>query len=150
MEKTARRAPFSTSQVKSAETESVSDPHQPCLPHAWATAPGASANIGPWNHGIRRDTVKLNGAHKARKMFSEKGTAGWGWGSHASRRQGSRSSITPSSRWVRGHRHLYCTCTCSKVQTEWPGARRATPPRAGAQSQQKCPQPAQRKQRCRG
>lgn len=47
----------------------------------------------------------------------------------------------PSSRWAAGRRRLYCTCTCSKAQRAWPAAGRARPPRAGAQTQQRCPRP---------
>lgn len=82
-------------------------------------------------------TLKLNGAHKAETMFSERvGDRG------ATRpEEGVCSSIMPSSRWATGHRHLYCTCICSKVQRVWPGARRGRPLRAGAQIQQKSPPP---------
>lgn len=47
------------------------------------TTPGASADdltSVPVITASWRDTVKLNGAHKAREMFSERGTAGWGGG----------------------------------------------------------------------
>ena len=52
-------------------------------PMPGVTAPGASADDLASVPGITaswRDTVKLNGAHKAREMFSERGTAGWGGG----------------------------------------------------------------------
>lgn len=107
-----------------------------------ADAPTSAPNPGT------RGTLKLNGAHKARRMFSERGR---GRGeSPASRRQGSRSRVVPSSRWVTGRRRLCCTCTCSKVQRGWPGAGRARPPRAGAQIQQKCPRPTRRRHKSRG
>lgn len=41
---------------------------------------GECFDFGPRNHGTQPDTVKLNGAHKARKMFSERATVGWGGG----------------------------------------------------------------------
>lgn len=131
----------------------VPHPCQPCLPHAGVTAPGASANdlisvpeitasgVTLWSSmgHIRQETCLVRGGRRGgdgrEPRFPEVGSC---------------SSITPSSRWVGGRRRLYCTCTCSKVQKEWPGAGKVKPPRAGAQIQQKCPQPARRKQRSRG
>lgn len=81
-------ASYSTSFVKGAGTNSSSGrggnalPTPACLPHDLWTALGTLANVltsVPENHDIRRDTVKLNGAHKARKMFSER-DSGVGWG----------------------------------------------------------------------
>ena len=123
-------------------------PAPPPLPRRRHRGLGERSDIGPWNHGVQSDTVKLNGAHKARTMFSGGGAGGKGL--HASRRQGSRASIAPSSRWVGGRRHLCCTCTCSKARTGWPGAGTARPPGAGAQIQQRCPRPARRKHGSRG
>jgi hypothetical protein len=101
----------------------------------------------PWNHGIHPDTVKLNGAHKARNMFSERGW--WGWGA-THPKAGVCSSTVLFSRWAMGRRHLCCTCICSKVQREWPEAGKARPPRAGAQIQQKFPRPGRRTPKSRG
>lgn len=41
---------------------------------------GRRPDIVPGITASWRDTVKLNGARKAREMFSERGTAGWGGG----------------------------------------------------------------------